>query len=104
MELWHEEQAPDRQIEKDLGLVDGRAIWRKPFLHDYLTGIRMLLGTTADEEDSGLTKARDEAKKNMAKAAEKLGANAVLAYHYMFVRLGLMTMEVRCFGRAVKLI
>ena len=100
MELLQVEKLGARKIAKELGQVHGSAIWRKPVLHDYLTGIRLLLGSEP-KEDEALVKARQEATDNMCIEATKLGANAVLDHHFMFVRLGLMTVEIRCFGRAV---
>ena len=100
LELLQGAKLGNREIAKELGQVQGSATWRKPVLHDYLSGIRLLLGTPP-KEDEALEKARQEAKARMCEEATKLGACAVLDHHFMFVRLGLMNVEIRCFGRAV---
>lgn len=75
-------------ISKYLGLVSGHCILGANVVKDAFANIRDVVGGRATSYEKELARARDFASEEMAKAAQSLGANAVVGIDLDFEVLG----------------
>jgi len=66
------------RVRQYLGIVTGEAIIGANILRDFLAGLRDIFGGRSRSYEKVLQEARQTALKEMAEAAMRLGANAVI--------------------------
>ena len=87
------------------GIVSGESVVGANIIHDAFAKIRDVVGGHVKGYEKVLHKAREAALKDLEKAAEKLGANAVLgiAFDYEFLGKDNTILLVTATGTAVTL-
>jgi uncharacterized protein YbjQ (UPF0145 family) len=76
------------QIKQYLGLVTGEAILGANIFKDFFAGIRDIVGGRSAAYEQELRRARDIAFAEISRAAEELGANAVVAIDIDYETVG----------------
>ena len=94
---------PGREIKETLGLVKGNTIRAKHIGKDILAGLRNIVGGEIKEYTEALNEARQEALKRMIKAAEELGADAIVGIRFTTSQIMGGAAELLVYGTAVKL-
>ena len=94
-----------RRIERYLGIVVGEAIVGANVLGDLLAQIRDIVGGRSGAYEAELRRARETALAEMAEAARRLGADAVVGVDldYEVLGSGNSMLMVTASGTAVKL-
>ena len=94
-----------RRIERYLGIVFGAAIVGANVLRDLLVQIRDIVGGRSGAYEAELRRARETALAEMAEAARRLGADAVVGVDldYEVLGSGNSMLMVTASGTAVKL-
>lgn len=92
---------PRKNLEV-LGIVQGTIVQSKNFGHDFLAGLKTLVGGEIDDYTDMLVEARQIATERMIKEAEKLGADAVVGVRYGSSAIMEGAAEIIAYGTAVK--
>lgn len=92
-----------KTVSEELGIVHGNVAKSRNFFRDFLAGIRDFLGQEVKEYTEMLRDTREESMKRMIKAAEDLGANAILSIRFMTSEIKGGVSELMVYGTAVKL-
>lgn len=103
MKLLSIEYIPGQEIEA-LGMVKGTIVQTKNFGHDFMAGIKTLVGGEIASYTEMLNEARQIAVKRMVDEAKELGADAVVGVKYGSSQLMAGAAEVIAYGTAVKYI
>ena len=92
------------KITQYIGLVSGHAIVGINAVRDMFAGVRDIAGGRVSGYEKELEKARDGAADDMAKSAERMGANAVIGIDLDFEVMGKENGMIMCVasGTAVK--
>ena len=87
------------------GVVSGETIIGANFVKDFFAGIRDIVGGRSGSYERVLREAKDTAMKEMADAAARLGANAVVGIDLDYETIGNSSsmLMVACSGTAVKI-
>lgn len=67
-----------KRVKKTLGLVRGNTIRARHLGHDFMAGLRNLVGGEITDYTKMLAESREQALDRMAEDARQLGANAVI--------------------------
>jgi len=102
MKLYTIETIPGQETEA-LELVKGAVVFSKNFGHDFMAGMKTLVGGEIKGYTDMLNEARQIATKRMVDAAEALGADAVVGVRYASASVMQGAAEVIAYGTAVKL-
>ncbi|GAB4224811.1 MAG: heavy metal-binding domain-containing protein [Kiloniellaceae bacterium] len=92
-----------RRIVDYLGIVSGDAIVGANVFRDVFARVRDVVGGRAGGYEAALRGAKDHALEDMVEAAEKLGADAVVAVDLDYEVVGDSMLMVSANGTAVKL-
>lgn len=103
MKLLSIEYIPGQEIEA-LGMVKGTIVQTKNFGHDFMAGMKTLVGGEIAGYTEMLNEARQIAVKRMVDEAKELGADAVVGVKYGSSQLMAGAAEVIAYGTAVKYI
>jgi uncharacterized protein YbjQ (UPF0145 family) len=76
------------QIKRYLGVVTGEAILGANIFRDFFAGIRDIVGGRSAAYEKELCRAREIALAEISRAAEELGANAVVAIDIDYETVG----------------
>lgn len=92
-----------KPIKVYYGVVTGETIIGANFFRDFLASIRDVIGGRSGSYEKVLREAKDTALEEMAKEAEKLGANAVIGIDLDYETVGNNSsmLMVSCSGTAV---
>ena len=101
MKLVSIETIPGQEFEV-LDVVKGTVVFSKNFGHDFMAGMKTLVGGEIKGYTDMLNEARQIATKRMADAAEALGADAVVGLRYASASVMQGAAEVIAYGTAVK--
>jgi len=85
------------------GIVTGETIIGANFVRDFFAGIRDIIGGRSGSYEKVLREAKDTAIDEMAREAERLGANAVMSIDYETVGNNGSMLMVTCSGTAVEI-
>lgn len=85
-----------------LGLVRGSTVQSRNFGHDLMAGFRTLVGGEITDYADMLAEARQIATGRMAKDAEAMGADAIVAMRYASSSVMQGAAECIAYGTAVK--
>lgn len=93
-----------KTIEAYYGIVTGEAIMGANVFRDFFAGIRDIVGGRTRSYEDVLKRAKEEALNEMANAAMRLGANAILSVDidYETIGTGNTMLMVAVSGTAVK--
>lgn len=87
------------------GIVTGETIIGANFVRDFFAGIRDIIGGRSGSYEKVLREAKDTAIDEMAREAERLGANAVIGVSIDYETVGNYgsMLMVTCSGTAVEI-
>ncbi len=94
---------PGQEVEL-LGLVRGNIVSCKNIARDVMAGVKQVVGGEIKSYTELTTEARSIAEDRMIQAAEELGANAVVACRFSTAAVQAETIEMLCYGTAVKFV
>lgn len=95
------EEVSGRKIVKTLGLVRGHSVRARNLGRDLQAGVRAIVGGRVGVYAELLEESREEAMNEMTEAAEKLGANAIVAVRLSTSQIMGGASEVLVYGTAV---
>ncbi|MEE8370205.1 MAG: YbjQ family protein [Dehalococcoidia bacterium] len=95
------DEVPSRTIVRTLGLVRGHSVRARNLGRDIQAGVRAIVGGRVGVYAELLEKSREEAIGQMIEAAEKLGANAIVAVRLSTSQVMGGAAEVLSYGTAV---
>ena len=95
------ESIPGKEIEA-LGIVKGAIVQTKNVGHDFLAGIKTLVGGEIEGYTDMLNEARPLATKRMVDEAQALGADAIVGVRYGSSQVMQGAAEIIAYGTAVK--
>ncbi len=95
------EEVSGRKIVETLGLVRGHSVRARNLGRDLQAGVRAIVGGRVGVYAELLEKSREEAMNEMTEAAEKLGANAIVAVRLSTSQIMGGASEVLVYGTAV---
>mgnify|MGYP003501664046 CR=1 FL=1 len=101
MKLLSIEYIPGQEIEA-LGIVKGTVVQTKNVGHDFMAGMKTLVGGEIVGYTQMLNEARQIAVKRMVDAAKEMGADAVIGVKYGSSQVMSGAAEVIAYGTAVK--
>jgi len=101
MEISNLDYIPGKEIEA-LGLVKGAVVDSKNIGHDFMAGMKTIVGGEIKGYTSMLSEARDIALGRMKNEAEALGADAVINIHFSSASIMQGAAEILVYGTAVK--
>ena len=90
-----------KKIVKTLGLVRGNTIRARHVGKDILAGFKNILGGEIEEYTKLMAEAREQSLDRMSKAAEEMGANAVVDVRFSTSYIMGAASEILAFGTAV---
>lgn len=101
MKLVSIETIPGQEFEA-LDVVKGTVVYSRNFGHDFMAGMKTLVGGEIVGYTEMLNEARAIATKRMVDAAEALGADAVVGMRYASSSVMQGAAEVVAYGTAVR--
>lgn len=101
MKLVNIETIPGQEIET-IDIVKGTVVYCKNFGHDFMAGMKTLVGGEIVSYTEMLNEARAIATKRMVDAAEELGADAIVGVRYASASVIQSAAEIIAYGTAVK--
>ena len=101
MKLLSIEYIPGQEIEA-LGIVKGTVVQTKNVGHDFMAGMKTLVGGEIVGYTEMLNEARQIAVKRMVDEAKEMGADAVIGVKYGSSQVMSGAAEVIAYGTAVK--
>ncbi|MDY3276188.1 MAG: YbjQ family protein [Agathobacter sp.] len=101
MKLLSIEYIPGQEIEA-LGIVKGTVVQTKNVGHDFMAGMKTLVGGEIVSYTQMLNEARQIAVKRMVDEAKEMGADAVIGVKYGSSQVMSGAAEVIAYGTAVK--
>ena len=101
MKLLSIEYVPGQEIEA-LGIVKGTVVQTKNVGHDFMAGMKTLVGGEIVGYTQMLNEARQIAVKRMVDEAKEMGADAVIGVKYGSSQVMSGAAEVIAYGTAVK--
>lgn len=101
MKLLSIEYIPGQEIEA-LGIVKGTVVQTKNVGHDFMAGMKTLVGGEIVGYTQMLNEARQIAVKRMVDEAKEIGADAVIGVKYGSSQVMSGAAEVIAYGTAVK--
>lgn len=97
------EQVEGKKINKTIGMVRGSTIRAKHIGKDIMAAFRGMAGGEITEYTKMMAEAREEALNRMIEAAEKEGANAIIAVRFGTSMVMQNAAEVLAYGTGVVL-
>ncbi len=95
------ESLEGKRIVQYLGVVSGDCVIGANFLKDFFARVRDVVGGRVGSYESVIRDAKELAIEDMAEAAEKLGANAIVAVDLDYEAIGESMLMVSANGTAV---
>ena len=102
MEIYTVETIPGRKNYKALGVVTGNSVRAKHLGKDFMAGLKQIVGGEISDYTEMMQEARLQATRRMQRAAEDMGADAVVGVRYTSSDIMGAAAEVLCYGTAVK--
>ncbi len=90
-----------QRIVRTLGLVRGNTIRARHVGHDITASLRNLVGGEISEYTKLLGEAREQALDRMVAEAHEMGANAIVAVHFVTAQVMSGAAELLAYGTAV---
>jgi uncharacterized protein YbjQ (UPF0145 family) len=96
------ENVEGKKIVQTLGLVRGSTIRARHLGHDFMAGLRNIVGGEITDYTKMLAESREQAIQRMVDEAEKLGADAVVGTRFVTSMVMSGASELLAYGTAVK--
>jgi uncharacterized protein YbjQ (UPF0145 family) len=90
-----------KKIVKSLGLVRGNTIRARHIGHDFVAGLRGIVGGEITDYTKMMAESREQSLDRMREEAESLGANAVVAVRFSTSMIMQHAAEILAYGTAV---
>jgi uncharacterized protein YbjQ (UPF0145 family) len=90
-----------KKIVKSLGLVRGNTIRARHVGHDFVAGLRGVVGGEITNYTKMMAESREQSLDRMRQEAESLGANAVVAVRFSTSMIMQHAAEILAYGTAV---
>ena len=90
-----------KRVKKTLGLVRGNTIRARHIGHDFMAGLRNLVGGEITDYTKMLAESREQALDRMTEDAKQLGANAVINVRFSTSSVMNGAAELLAYGTAV---
>lgn len=97
------ETIPGREIVEILGIARGSTVRARSFGHDFLAGLKNLVGGEIEEYTKLQAQAREQAIQRMIDDAKKMGADAIIGFRLTTSVIMQGAAEILAYGTAVKL-
>ena len=97
------EQVPGSRITKVLGLVKGNTIRARHLGHDFMAGLKNMVGGEIDDYTKMIAESREQALDRMIAQARNNGANAVIGVRFATCEIMDHAAEILAYGTAVVL-
>lgn len=97
-----QDEFADYEITETLGLVKGNTIRARHVGKDIMAGLRNLVGGEITEYTKMLAESREQAIDRMIRAAEEMGADAVVCMRFTTSAVMAGSAELLAYGTAVK--
>jgi uncharacterized protein YbjQ (UPF0145 family) len=94
-------EVPGKRIVKVIGLVRGNTIRARHIGHDFMAGLRNIVGGEITDYTKMLAEAREQALDRMKEDASRAGANAVVAMRFSTSAVMGGAAELVAYGTAV---
>lgn len=85
-----------------LGLVRGSTVQCKNFGHDFMAGLKNLVGGEMNEYTELMDETRSIATDRMIQEAERLSADAIIGVRYSSAEITAGAAEILAYGTAIK--
>jgi uncharacterized protein YbjQ (UPF0145 family) len=90
-----------KKTVKSLGLVRGNTIRARHVGHDFVAGLRGIVGGEITDYTKMMAESREQALDRMVEEAESLGANAVVTVRFSTSMIMQHAAEILAYGTAV---
>ena len=95
------DQIEGKKIVKTLGLVRGSTIRARHLGHDFMAGLRNIVGGEITDYTKMLAESREQAIQRMVAQAEDMGANAIVGTRFVTSMVMSGASELLAYGTAV---
>lgn len=103
MKLVNIDYIPGEEIKEALGIVKGQVVQSRNVGHDFMAGMKTIVGGEISSYTEMLATARQIATKRMVDEANSLGADAIINIRYGSSSVMSGAAEIIAYGTAVKL-
>lgn len=103
MILTNTDFVPNREIEEILDIVRGSTVRARHLGHDFMAGLKNIVGGEISEYTRLMADAREQAIDRMISDAERLGADAIINVRFMTSMIQAGASEILAYGTAVRL-
>jgi uncharacterized protein YbjQ (UPF0145 family) len=97
------EAIPGRRVLRVVGLVKGNTIRARHVGHDFMAGLKNLVGGEIDDYTKMIAESREQALDRMVAQARANGANAVVGVRFSTCEMMQHAAEILAYGTAVVL-
>jgi uncharacterized protein YbjQ (UPF0145 family) len=97
------EVIPGKRVVKVVGLVKGNTIRARHVGHDFMAGLKNLVGGEIDDYTKMIAESREQALDRMTAQAHANGANAVVGVRFSTCEMMEHAAEILAYGTAVVL-
>jgi uncharacterized protein YbjQ (UPF0145 family) len=97
------ENIPGYRIKENLGIVRGNTVRARHFGHDFMAGLKNLVGGEISDYTKLLAESREQALDRMIERARELGADAVIGVRFMTSSVMQGAAELLAYGTAVRI-
>ncbi|MBN2379225.1 YbjQ family protein [candidate division WOR-3 bacterium] len=94
---------PGYKIVENLGIVRGNTVRARHFGHDFMAGLKNLIGGEITDYTKLLAESREQALDRMLERAEELKADAIIGVRFMTSSVMQGAAELLAYGTAVRL-
>lgn len=94
---------PGKEIVEILGISRGSTVRARSFAHDFVAGLKNIVGGEIEEYTRLQAMSREQAIKRMIDDAQKLGADAIVGVKLMTSMIMQGASEILAYGTAVKI-
>jgi uncharacterized protein YbjQ (UPF0145 family) len=95
------ETVPGKRIVRVIGLVKGNTIRARHVGHDFMAGLKNLVGGEIDDYTKMIAESREQALDRMTAQARANGANAVVGVRFSTCEMMEHAAEILAYGTAV---
>ena len=97
------ESIPGKEIVEILGIARGSTVRARSFAHDFVAGLKNIIGGEIEEYTRLQAMSREQAMKRMIDDAQKMGADAIVGFKLTTSMIMQGASEILAFGTAVKI-
>ncbi len=103
MLMTNTETIPGREILEVLDIVRGSTVRARHVGHDFMAGLKTIVGGEIEEYTRLMADAREQAIDRMIADAERLGADAIINVRFSTAMVMAGSAEILAYGTAVRL-